>query len=250
MPANVKAYPPGRTAGPSGAVIGGAIAGPSGVNDRARLSGQSSGHQTGSSRSRSSQASNISQASETTVNTLESNKSFNEIIRKISHDIYPLDELREKLLGWLSGLDDNYKHNKTWTREMEAAYNNYKREAINYSEALRDFKQTTAKQSSLTMEQNVERARLAVVKGNAAVRYVVLNSPTLSYTLRLVADADYDCRAASARLEFLKSYPTAYKHAQISGHIRQADTYIIAAREAVNDADKNYKGRFRRYLLN
>lgn len=137
----------------------------SGSSDRSGRSGRSG-------LSRTSGASRLSVDSAATINSVHSLKS---LVRHISADLYPQETLVATLRTWLAAVDPAaYAQERPWRPEVLAAYNEYKRRAAEHGTAhtaFRDYMNVTRRNTP--PEQHLERARLALAWGEAAVRCVI-----------------------------------------------------------------------------
>ena len=137
-------------------------------SDRTRQSVRSSG----------TDGSAVSTASIDSTATINSVHSLMSLVRQISHQLYPKETLVTDLRNWLAAVDPVvYRREMPWQPNVVAAYNEYKRRATVHSSAhkafLNYFSQT---RSYTTPEQHLERARLAVAWGEAALRYASIIS--------------------------------------------------------------------------
>lgn len=102
--------------------------------------------------------------------------SLQSLASRLSAELGTQKTLATALREWLASVDPAaYSGELPWRTEVQAAYNEYKRLAEEHARAHIAFT-TYLRQTSdhPTPEQHLERARLAIVWGEAAVRYVIL----------------------------------------------------------------------------
>ncbi len=106
--------------------------------------------------------------------TIESLLSLEGLARTISQELYPQETLVTQLEAWLAAVNPAvYRPNRPWAPEVWTAYTEYKNLGEEQVARRRAFMQHCANTpTSGTPEQHLERARLAVEWGNAALRCV------------------------------------------------------------------------------
>ncbi|KAG2420920.1 hypothetical protein HFD88_000534 [Aspergillus terreus] len=186
----------------------------SGASTRSGISVHSAG--TGNSR-----ASRWSIDSADTVNSVHSLQS---LANQISADLYPQERLVSQLRDWQRTLNPaTYRRQVPWPPEVKAAYDEYKRLVHVFAQAREAF-DVDKRQTATMPEQHLERARLAVAWGEAALR------------------------AAEGRLTFLDTYRNAYSGPQsIKTHIQEGQNTINSGRRAVKEARTNYEKLWEKY---
>lgn len=119
------------------------------------------------------------ESAEYVLAAVNSNNSIRRIARQLSQEAANLDDLKAELEQWFSQVDQSgYRKRAPWSSGMVRAYARYKRHANEHGAAHTAFERCRQETNNRTIpEQHVERARLAIQWGEAAVKYVQLRVP-------------------------------------------------------------------------
>ncbi|GES62364.1 hypothetical protein ATEIFO6365_0005034100 [Aspergillus terreus] len=157
------------------------------------------------------------------IGSLRWNRQF-QGLEMISADLYPQERLVTQLGNWQRTLDPaTYRRHVPWPPEVKAAYDEYKRLVHVFAQAREAFEEDRGRTATMP-EEHLERARLAVAWGEAALR------------------------AAEGRLTFLDTYRNAYSGPEsIKNHIKEGQNTINSGRRAVKEARTNYGKLWEKY---
>lgn len=180
--------------------------------------------------------------------------SLESLARHISAELYPQETLVVTLRTWLATVDPAaYAQEVPWPPAVLAAYDEYKRLAAEHGTAHTAFRvYLNETRRNATPEQHLERARLAVAWGEAAVRFVILMlsfhrdchlSRSLSDAVPNMAKCLFLSSVAEGRLSFIDNYRYAFSSTNsVRTHIDTGGTAITSGRNAVEEARRNYEG--------
>lgn len=116
--------------------------------------------------------SNVSCVSIDSTATINSVHSLRSLVRHISADLGEKHGLAEQLRARIESIE-SYRPLGPWPKQLQNAYNNYKAQAKDFAvkhTAFLEYMAETNNKSNTLPEQHLERARLAVVWGEAAVQ--------------------------------------------------------------------------------
>lgn len=120
-------------------------------------------------------------SAEYSIHSVESSESIRKLARKISMETAVVNDLKNELDSWHQKMDKvSYLKRSPWTSGMENAYTRYKSLANQLGEAHQAFRTLSSQtRPNAKPEDYVRRAQLAVLWGEAAVRYAAPGDPTI-----------------------------------------------------------------------